>query len=38
MADEIHKPHKKSSTKEEIEEIFENYQQLDYTVLYDAEP
>lgn len=35
MADEIHKPLKKMSSKDEIEDIFENCQQLDYTVLYD---
>eukprot|EP00806_Schmidingerella_arcuata_P003033 Macronucleus_3747.p1 GENE.Macronucleus_3747~~Macronucleus_3747.p1 ORF type:complete len:207 (+),score=27.99 Macronucleus_3747:1-621(+) len=34
MADEIHEPHKKISSKERIEEVFSNHQQLDYTVLY----
>jgi len=37
MADEIHEPYKKSSTREKIEEIFDNNQQLEYEILYTEE-
>lgn len=35
MADAIHKPYKKAATTQEIEDIVDDYQMLDYTVIYD---